>query len=218
MFGLGTSKSKNAGNWVPGRPDPIVEPKPHYVLGHSLTPPWPDGFKTLLVGMGCFWGAERLFWQKDGVWTTAVGYAGGSTPNPTYYEVCSGGTGHAEVVLVVYDPAKQTLELLLKSFFEGHDPTQGMRQGNDMGSQYRSCIFLKDEADRAIAQHMSVAYQDQLAAKGLPAITTTINGDMLFFYAEDEHQQYLAKKPWGYCGLGGTGVTCPISMEETVSP
>jgi peptide-methionine (S)-S-oxide reductase len=215
MFGLSSLRKKSpGGDWVPGRPDPIVEPGLHHVSGRKLTAPWPEGYRTIVVGMGCFWGAERLFWQTPGVWATAVGYAGGSTPNPTYYEVCSGGTGHAEVVLVVYDPAQLPLPELLKTFSEGHDPTQGMRQGNDVGTQYRSCIFLSDPAEREVAKSVLEAYEARLAKVGLGPITTTIGGDVPFYYAEDEHQQYLSKKPWGYCGLGGTGVSCPTGLGE----
>jgi peptide-methionine (S)-S-oxide reductase len=216
MFGLSWlwKKPSGNGNWVPGRPDPIVEPGAHHVSGRSLMPPWPEGFRSLIVGMGCFWGAERLFWQKPGVWVTAVGFAGGFSPNPTYYEVCSEGTGHAEVVLVVYDPAQVTLVELLKTFFEGHDPTQGMRQGNDEGSQYRSCLFLADPADRDLAERVLRAYQAALEARGLGPITTQLGADVPFYYAEDEHQQYLGKKPWGYCGLSGTGVACPGGIRQ----
>jgi peptide-methionine (S)-S-oxide reductase len=216
MFGLSRlwKKPSRPADWVPGRPDPIVQPGVHHVFGRSLTPPWPEGFRSLIVGMGCFWGAERLFWQKPGVWVTAVGYAGGSSPNPTYYEVCSEGTGHAEVVLVVYDPTRVTLQDLLKTFFEGHDPTQGMRQGNDEGTQYRSCIFLADPVDRDVAGRVLRAYQAELAAHGLGPVTTRLGGEVPFYHAEDEHQQYLAKKPWGYCGLGGTGVACPAGIGQ----
>ena len=217
MFGFSFWKNKAGDDWVPGRSDPIVQPKPHHVLSHELTPPWPGGYRALVVGMGCFWGAERLFWSTPGVWTTAAGYAGGTTPNPTYYEVCSGGTGHAEVVLVVYDPAKSSLPALLKTFFEGHDPTQGMRQGNDVGSQYRSCVFLSDPAEQAVAADLLKTYQRRLVERRLGPITTTIGGDVPFYYAEDEHQQYLAKKPWGYCGLGGTGVSCPVGLTESAT-
>nr|WP_329659789.1 peptide-methionine (S)-S-oxide reductase MsrA [Geminicoccus sp.] len=186
-----------------------MEPGKHHVSGRDLSPPWPAGYRTLIVGLGCFWGAERLFWQMPGVWVTAVGFAGGSTPNPTYYEVCSEGTGHAEVVLIVYDPKQIHLSELLKTFLEGHDPTQGMRQGNDIGTQYRSCIYLAEPVDRELAKQMLDDYEAQLGKAGFGPITTTIGGDVRFYYAEEEHQQYLAKKPWGYCGLGGTGVSCP---------
>jgi peptide-methionine (S)-S-oxide reductase len=214
MFGLSflRRKSRDPIDRVPGRPEPIVQPGKHHLSGRPLTPPWSKGYRTLAVGLGCFWGAERLFWEKTGVWVTAVGYAGGSTPNPTYYEVCSGGTGHAEVVLVVYDPQQVTLGGLLKTFFEGHDPTQGVRQGNDEGTQYRSCIFLEDPGEGEVAQRILDLYQAQLAKAGLGQITTMIGGCVPFYYAEDEHQQYLAKRPWGYCGLNGTGVACPIVM------
>ncbi|WP_027135040.1 peptide-methionine (S)-S-oxide reductase MsrA [Geminicoccus roseus] len=216
MFRLSSlwKKSASRADWVPGRPHPITEPGRHAVSDRPLAVPWPDGFRSLLVGMGCFWGAERLFWQIPGVWVTAAGFAGGSTPNPTYYEVCSEGTGHAEVVLVVYDPSVVTLRRLLKTFFEEHDPTQGMRQGNDVGTQYRSCLFLAEQEDRRIAEEVRAAYQARLAGRGLGPVTTTIGGEVPFFHAEDEHQQYLAKKPWGYCGLAGTGVACPVGTGE----
>ena len=196
---------------LPGRPAAIPTATHHFVNGHPLHPPFPAGLETALFGLGCFWGAERKFWEMgEGIWTTAVGYAGGSTPNPTYEEVCSGRTGHTEVVLVVFDPQKISYEALLKAFWENHNPTQGMRQGNDIGTQYRSGIYVFDENQRRAAESSKRVYGDALAAKGLPAITTEIRDAGPFFYAEDYHQQYLAKNPGGYCGLGGTGVACQI--------
>ena len=182
------------------------------MLGNPLTPPWPEGFQQIVVGMGCFWGAERVFWQADGVWTTAVGYAGGHTPNPTYEEVCSARTGHTEAVLVVFDPSKTSYEEMLKLFWEGHDPTQGMRQGNDVGTQYRSAILYSTEAEREAAERSREMFAERLAAAGFGEITTEIAPLGEFYYAEDYHQQYLAKVPHGYCGLGGTGVSCPIGL------
>ncbi|MCW5717052.1 MAG: peptide-methionine (S)-S-oxide reductase MsrA [Bauldia sp.] len=193
-----------------GRSEAIPTSERHFVNGRAITPPFPEGMKTAVFGLGCFWGAERIFWKLDGVYVTAVGYAGGSTPNPTYEEVCSGRTGHTEVVLVVYDPAKISYEALLKAFFEGHDPTQGMRQGNDVGTQYRSAIYLTDPADRAAAESAIATYNAALKAKRYGAITTELADAGPFYYAEAYHQQYLAKNPGGYCGLGGTGVSCPI--------
>ena len=187
-------------------------PARHFVLGTPLEPPFPEGLEQLLVGMGCFWGAEKIFWQAAGVYTTAVGYAGGYTPNPTYDEVCSARTGHNEVVLVVFDPAVTSYEAMLKLFWEGHDPTQGMRQGNDVGTQYRSGIYVFSDAQRAAAEASRDAYQERLTAAGLGEITTEIVDAPPFYYAEDYHQQYLAKVPNGYCGLGGTGVSCPVGV------
>jgi peptide-methionine (S)-S-oxide reductase len=184
----------------------------HAVLGTPLTPPFPDGFERLVVAMGCFWGAERIFWEAPGVYTTAVGYAGGFTPNPTYEEVCSGRTGHAEVVLVVFDAAKTSDEELLRLFWENHDPTQGMRQGNDVGTQYRSAIFWTSERQRELAEASRTVYAERLRAAGYPEVTTEIAEVGPFYYAEDYHQQYLAKNPWGYCGIGGTGVSCPVGI------
>ena len=195
---------------LPGRDEPIPTAKEHFVLNTPLKGPYPEGAKQVLFGMGCFWGAERMFWKLDGVFTTAVGYAGGFTPNPTYDEVCSGQTGHNEVVLVVYEPAKITLEALLKAFWEGHDPTQGMRQGNDVGTQYRSGIYLADVQDRQAAEASRAFYQKQLSKAARGTITTEILDAPPFYFAESYHQQYLAKNPSGYCGLGGTGVSCPI--------
>jgi peptide-methionine (S)-S-oxide reductase len=186
-----------------------VAPK-HLVLGTPMLPPFPDGLESVVVGLGCFWGAERKFWQVKGVYSTAVGYAGGFTPNPTYEEVCSGLTGHTEAVLVVFDPAVVSLDELLKVFWESHDPTQGMRQGNDAGTQYRSAIYIGSDAQLEAARASRDAYQARLSAAGYGPITTEIAPAGEFYYAEDYHQQYLAKNPNGYCGLGGTGVTCPI--------
>jgi peptide-methionine (S)-S-oxide reductase len=184
----------------------------HDVLHTELTPPYPDGFETLIVGMGCFWGAERIFWRAPGVHTTAVGYSGGHAPNPTYEQVCSGTTGHAEVVLVVFDPAQTSREELLRLFWEGHDPTQGNRQGNDVGTQYRSAIFYGSEEQRLAAEASRDAYQQQLSASGYGQITTEIAPAGTFTFAEPYHQQYLSKVPNGYCGLGGTGVACPVGL------
>jgi peptide-methionine (S)-S-oxide reductase len=193
-----------------GRPEPIPTADEHFVSHRPLKGPYPEGMRTALFGLGCFWGAERAFWRLDGVWVTAVGYAGGFTPNPTYQEVCSGMTGHNEVVLVVYDPPRVSYEALLKAFFEAHDPTQGMRQGNDIGTQYRSGIYVAFTAERAAAEAAKAAYAKALAAKGYGPITTEIVDRPSFYFAEDYHQQYLAKNPGGYCGLGGTGVACPV--------
>jgi peptide-methionine (S)-S-oxide reductase len=187
-------------------------PAAHFVLGHPLTPPFPDGMEQAVFGMGCFWGAERKFWQAEGVYTTAVGYAAGVTPNPTYQEVCSGCTGHNEVVLAVFDPAATSYEAMLKVFWESHDPTQGMRQGNDAGTQYRSGIYTFSDAQRRAAVASRDAYQQRLTAAGHGPITTEILDAPDFYYAEDYHQQYLAKNPSGYCGLGGTGVSCPVGV------
>jgi peptide-methionine (S)-S-oxide reductase len=187
----------------------------HFVNGHPLEPPFPEGMQRALFGMGCFWGAEKKFWQKGGVFTTAVGYAAGITPNPTYRQVCTGLTGHSEVVLVVFDPAVVSYDELLKVFWENHDPTQGMRQGNDVGTQYRSGIYTFDEAQRVAAEASKAAYQKQLTEAGHGAITTEILPAPEFHYAEDYHQQYLAKNPDGYCGLGGTGVSCPVGVART---
>jgi peptide-methionine (S)-S-oxide reductase len=182
------------------------------VLGTPLAPPFPDGLELALFGMGCFWGAERIFWETEGVVSTSVGYAGGYTPNPTYEEVCSGRTGHNEVVRVVFYPSVTSYEALLKRFWEGHDPTQGMRQGNDVGTQYRSGIYVYSDEQRAAAERSRDAYQQQLSAAGLGEITTEIVDAPEFYYAEDYHQQYLSKVPNGYCGLGGTGVSCPVGV------
>ena len=194
----------------PGRSEPILTPRPHAVHGRAIHAPFPDGIKTIMLGMGCFWGAERLFWQKEGVYSTAVGYAGGITENPTYEEVCSGRTGHSEVVLIAYDPQIITLDNLLKAFFEEHDPTQGYRQGNDTGTQYRSVIYTTDEDDLALARAAAKSYGLALAQAGMGSVTTEIESGKVFYYAEDDHQQYLHKVPHGYCGLKGTGVVCPV--------
>jgi peptide-methionine (S)-S-oxide reductase len=195
-----------------GRDEPIPVAGTHTVLGTSLTPPFPEGTRTAIFALGCFWGAERLFWQTPGVVTTAVGYVGGYTPNPTYEEVCSGRTGHTEAVLVAYDPEQVTIEQLLKVFWEGHDPTQGMRQGNDVGTQYRSGIYGLAGDDLAAAEASRMRFQATLDEAGFGAITTEIADGGTFFYAEDYHQQYLDKVPNGYCGLGGTGLSCPIGV------
>jgi peptide-methionine (S)-S-oxide reductase len=200
---------------LPGRAEPMLVPERHFVNGHRLTPPYPEGMEKAMFALGCFWGAERKFWEAPGVWTTAVGYAGGSTPNPTYEEVCSGLTGHAEAVLVVYDPRKTSYEALLRLFWESHDPTQGMRQGNDVGTQYRSAIYTFSPAQRQAVEASLAAYQEQLAAAGFGKITTEIRDAPEFYFAEDYHQQYLAKNPHGYCGLGGTGVSCPVGLTAT---
>jgi len=194
---------------LPGRETPVSVSNVHHVHQRPIQPPFPAGMKELVAGMGCFWGAEQLFWSLPGVYTTAVGYAGGYTPNPHYEEVCSGRTGHTEVVLVVYDPAEITLNRLLATFWESHDPTQGMRQGNDRGTQYRSALYLPDEADKAIAETSAEQFRQALAEAGKGDITTEIHQAVPFWYAEEYHQQYLAKNPGGYCGLAGTGVRCP---------
>lgn len=194
---------------LPGRDTPIDVPQQHYVNGNTLVPPFPAGLKQAMFGLGCFWGAEREFWQMPGVFTTAVGYAGGLTPNPTYQEVCTGYTGHNEVVLVVYDPEQVSYMQLLKMFWESHDPTQGMRQGNDIGTQYRSGIYVFDEEQRESAEHSKQRFQQALQESGRAAITTEIQPAPVFYYAEEYHQQYLAKNPGGYCGLGGIGVAYP---------
>ena len=198
---------------LPGRDEPLPVVEPHLVLGTPIVPPFPDGHERAVFGMGCFWGAEKRFWEaQPGVWTTAVGYAGGYTPNPTYEEVCSGRTGHTEVVLVVHDPAVISYDELLRLFWEGHDPTQGMRQGNDVGTQYRSAVYTASEAQRDAAVASAARYQDALTRAGHGRITTEIAPAGDFFYAERYHQQYLARNPWGYCGLGGTGVACPVGV------
>jgi peptide-methionine (S)-S-oxide reductase len=198
------------GETLPGRDAAIPVPDRHDVLGTPLKPPFPEGIQTAIFGMGCFWGAERVFWQAPGVYTTAVGYAGGETPNPTYEEVCSARTNHAEVVLVVFDPQKTSYDALLKLFWEGHDPTQGMRQGNDAGTQYRSAIYTTTPEQREAALAARDAYQERLDKAGYGQITTEIADAGPFYYAEGYHQQYLSKNPNGYCGIGGTGVSCPI--------
>jgi peptide-methionine (S)-S-oxide reductase len=198
---------------LPGRDQELRVPAEHAVLGTPLKPPFPEGTETLVVGMGCFWGAERIFWQAPGVYTTAVGYAGGSTPNPTYEEVCSGRTGHTEAVLVVFDPQRISREEVLRLFWEGHDPTQGMRQGNDVGSQYRSAIYTSTPEQRAAAEASRDAFAARLKDAGFGEVTTEIADAGPFYYAEEYHQQYLHKVPNGYCGLGGTGVSCPIGLS-----
>jgi peptide-methionine (S)-S-oxide reductase len=211
-----SSKLPSKTDALPGRAERMPVPASHFVNGRRLEPPFPDGLARAIFAMGCFWGAERKFWELAGVYSTAVGYAAGFTPNPTYREVCSGMTGHAEAVLVVFDPAKVTYEDLLKVFWENHDPTQGMRQGNDVGTQYRSGIYYFDEAQRRAAEASRDAYQRRLTAAGFGPITTEIVPAPDFYYAEDYHQQYLAKNPGGYCGLGGTGVSCPVGVGAHV--
>ncbi|MEJ2603455.1 MAG: peptide-methionine (S)-S-oxide reductase MsrA [Gammaproteobacteria bacterium] len=213
MFGLNKKTSlPQAGEALPGRDTPMPVPERHFVLDAPLAPPFPAGLQRAVFGLGCFWGAERRFWEQPGVYTTAAGYAGGYTPNPTYREVCSGGTGHAEVVLVVFDPSRIGYEDLLKLFWESHDPTQGMRQGNDVGTQYRSAIYVFDDAQREAAEASRDAYARVLEDAGYGPVTTEIAAAGDFYYAEDYHQQYLAKNPGGYCGLGGTGVSCPAGV------
>ena len=197
---------------LPGRDREMPVAARHEVLGTPLRPPFPEGMEQAIVAMGCFWGAERVFWQAPGVYTTAVGYAGGFTPNPTYEEVCTTRTGHTEAVLIVFDPAETSYAEIVRLFWESHDPTQGMRQGNDVGTQYRSGIFWTTEDERVAAEASRDAYADRLREAGYPEITTEIAQAGPFYYAEDYHQQYLAKNPWGYCGLGGTGVSCPVGV------
>lgn len=209
LFGKSTTLP-DAASALPGRDQPLPVPERHYVNGHPLQAPFPDGLEQAVFGLGCFWGAERVFWGLNGVYSTAVGYAGGHTPNPTYHEVCSGGTGHTEAVLVVFDPKTIGYERLLQVFWEAHDPTQGMRQGNDVGTQYRSAIYTYGAQQHAAAWDSREAYQQALRQRGLGEITTEILPAPAFYHAEDYHQQYLAKNPGGYCGLGGTGVTCPL--------
>jgi peptide-methionine (S)-S-oxide reductase len=203
----------SASDALPGRAATMRVPAAHFVNGAALVGPWPAGVETLVVGMGCFWGAERKFWQAAGVHSTSVGYAGGYTPNPTYEEVCSGLTGHAEVVMVAFDTARTSLEAMLQVFWENHDPTQGMCQGNDVGTQYRSAIYFANEAQRAAAEQSRDAFQAALAKAGYGDITTEIAALRDYFYAEEYHQQYLGKNPNGYCGLGGTGVSCPTGVR-----
>ena len=198
---------------LPGRSQEMAVPPKHFVNGHPLKGPFPAGLEQAIFALGCFWGAERKFWEAPGVWTTAVGYAGGSTPNPTYQETCSDLTGHTEAVLVVYDPKVVSYEQLLKIFWESHDPTQGMRQGNDVGTHYRSAIYTLTPEQKRLAEASKAAFQKKLTASGYGAITTEIAEARPFYYAEEYHQQYLAKNPGGYCGLGGTGVSCPIGLE-----
>ena len=206
-----TTALPSADEALPGRTTPITTAKTHFVNGHPIQPPYPDGLEQAVFALGCFWGAERKFWELgDGIYTTAVGYAGGQTPNPTYEETCSGRTGHTEVALVVFDPKKISYEKLLKTFWESHNPTQGMRQGNDVGTQYRSAIYTFNDAQAKAVDASKAAYQKALSVKGIGPITTEIAPIGPFYFAEDYHQQYLAKNPAGYCGLGGTGVSCPI--------
>jgi len=213
LFSRAKTEMVSADRALPGRDAYAYSlPRDHFVTGRSIQPPFPSGTVTAMFGLGCFWGAEREFWQTPGVWTTAVGYAGGFTMYPTYEEVCSGLTGHAEVVLVVFDPTATPYETLLSAFFESHDPTQGMRQGNDVGTQYRSAIYYTDDTQRAAAESAKAAYSQRLQSAGYGPATTEIAHAGPFYYAEDYHQQYLAKNPDGYCGLGGTGVACPVSL------
>ena len=212
MFRSKTATIPTAAEALPGRDRVIAVPKAHFVNGHVIAPPFPDGLEETVFALGCFWGAERVFWNTPGVWTTAVGYAGGPTPNPTYEEVCSGRTGHTEVVRVVFDPKLTSFEALVKLFFESHDPTQGMRQGNDTGTQYRSAIYASDAHQLRIARDAKATYETALRTKGFGTITTEIAEAPPFYYAEEYHQQYLAKNPGGYCGIGGTGVSCPVGL------
>ncbi|RZV35879.1 MAG: peptide-methionine (S)-S-oxide reductase MsrA [Chromatiales bacterium] len=198
---------------LPGRATAMPVPGQHFVNGNPLQAPFPEKLEQAVLGLGCFWGAERRFWETAGVYTTAVGYAGGQTPNPTYHEVCTGNTGHTEVVLVVFDPAVVSFEAVLKVFWESHDPTQGMRQGNDIGTQYRSAIYTMNDEQQAVANRSRDAYQGELSRAGLGNITTEVLPLDTFYYAEDYHQQYLAKNPGGYCGIGGTGVACPAGLD-----
>ena len=216
LFGFGKKHSlPSSEEALPGRAEPMPVPSQHYVNGNPLQPPYPQGMEMAMFGMGCFWGAERQFWQLDGVFVTAVGYAGGLTPNPTYQEVCSGMTGHNEVVRVVFDPSVITYEELLKAFWESHNPTQGMRQGNDAGTQYRSGIYVYSEAQKQLAESTKETYQRALSEAGYGEITTEILDAPEFYYAEGYHQQYLAKNPNGYCGLGGTNVSCPTAIAQS---
>jgi len=215
LFRDKTARIPTADEALPGREQKIPVASAHHVLGRAIVPPF-EGMEQAVFGLGCFWGAERKFWEAEGVVTTAVGYAGGHTPNPTYQEVCSGGTGHTEVVLVVFDPDRTSYEEMLRIFWESHDPTQGMRQGNDAGTQYRSAIYTFGDAQRAAAEATRESYQKRLSeAGGYGDITTEIGPAPEFYYAEDYHQQYLAKNPGGYCGLGGTGVSCPVGLAST---
>jgi len=215
LFGSRKLQLPSPDQALPGRDEAMTIPPAHFVNGAPLAPPFPAGLERALFGMGCFWGAERKFWETPGVYSTAVGYAGGFTPNPTYEEVCSGRTGHAEVVLVVFDPEKVAYADLLRVFWENHDPTQGMRQGNDVGTQYRSAIYWDGKAQRRAAEASREAYQGGLSRAGFGPISTEIREAPAFYYAEAYHQQYLAKNPWGYCGLGGTGVACPAGLLES---
>ncbi|HVT56250.1 MAG TPA: peptide-methionine (S)-S-oxide reductase MsrA [Xanthobacteraceae bacterium] len=210
LFSRKKAEMPAAGEALPGRPNPIPTADKHFVSGHPLKGPYPEGSAKAIFALGCFWGAERKFWQLPGVWVTAAGYVAGATPNPTYEEVCSGRTGHTEAVLVVYDPKQITYNELLKTFWESHDPTQGMRQGNDVGTQYRSGIYTFNDTQKKAAEETKKQYEDALVRMGYSAITTEIIPAPEFYFAEDYHQQYLAKNPRGYCGLGGTGVSCQI--------
>jgi peptide-methionine (S)-S-oxide reductase len=212
LFSEAKLRIPSAAEALPGRAQRMVVPETHFVTGARIVPPFPDGMRLAQFGLGCFWGAERKFWELPGVYATAVGYAGGLTPNPNYREVCSGHTGHTEAVLVVYDPKVISYDALLTVFWESHDPTQGMRQGNDVGTQYRSVIYWYDDVQRQAADASRARYQDALTARGHGTITTEIAKAPEFYYAEDYHQQYLAKNPGGYCGLGGTGVSCPTGL------
>jgi peptide-methionine (S)-S-oxide reductase len=213
FFSGSDAKLLDPADTLPGRSDAMQVPERHHANGNPITGPWPEGLETAVFAMGCFWGAERMFWQTPGVYSTAVGYAGGQTPNPTYREVCSGRTNHAEVVLVVFDPAVVSYEQLLAVFWEGHDPTQGMRQGNDTGTQYRSALYTTSDAQLDAAKRSRDMFGERLAAAGHGAITSDIEPAGEFWYAEPEHQQYLSKNPGGYCGLGGTGVSCPVGLD-----
>jgi peptide-methionine (S)-S-oxide reductase len=214
LFSRGKQTIPTADEALPGRSDyAFPVPETHFVNGNRIVPPFPSGLATAVFALGCFWGEEKTFWQTPGVWSTAVGYAGGTTPYPTYEEVCSGRTGHAEAVLVVFDPEQVSYEKLLSVFWESHDPTQGMRQGNDVGTQYRSAIYYADDAQRATAQASREAFQQRLSAAGYDAITTEIAPAGPFYYAEDYHQQYLAKNPYGYCPDNSTGVSCPVGLQ-----
>lgn len=212
LLGMGSIHMPTKEQALPGRNEAIAVPAQHFVLGTPLEPPFASNLEQAVFGLGCFWGAERAFWQLPGVYSTQVGYAGGFTPNPSYREVCSGGTGHTEVVRVIFDPTQVSYESLLKLFWEKHDPTQGMRQGNDIGTQYRSAIYTTTPAQAEAAEVSKRAYQEALQAAGHGTITTEITPAPTFYYAEDYHQQYLAKNPGGYCGLGGTGVSCPVGL------
>ena len=214
IFGMGNPVMVTEQDALPGRTETIRVPAAHEVLGTALLPPFPEGLEQIVVGMGCFWGAERMFWTQPGVWTTAVGYAGGFTRNPLYEEVCTGRTGHTEVVLAVFDPAVTSYGEMLRVFWEGHDPTQGFRQGNDVGTQYRSAIFWADDRQRRLAEESAGIFQQALDVAGAGRITTEIAEAGPFFYAEGYHQQYLAKNPNGYCGLGSTGVSCPAGIAR----
>ena len=214
IFGMGNPVMVTEQDALPGRTETIRVPAAHEVLGTPLLPPFPEGLEQIVVGMGCFWGAERMFWTQPGVWTTAVGYAGGFTRNPLYEEVCTGRTGHTEVVLAVFDPTVTSYGEMLRVFWEGHDPTQGFRQGNDVGTQYRSGIYWADDRQRRLAEESAGMFQEALDSAGAGRITTEIAEAGPFFYAEGYHQQYLAKNPNGYCGLGGTGVSCPAGVAR----